>query len=274
VRTWTDVHRQPRPTPPPVPVEVVDGLGLVEICGDGSASMLKLVGEPAMVDGSAAQGSWLFARALSAPGTAEVKALADLPTEMELTVPRVVRPEHVPGPRTVEISRTPTMRRLLQLLPSGGYLMSVLVPDRFHVVKRGKETTHVWDVPGEEDVALVATDPWPGSERAEVTRARARLAEGSVWPAVLAVFAAPESMVGYVVDGHHSLAAYVEMDVPPTLVCLVPSRQVPPHNQDVRAAVPVFVDSVPESERHSTLRVLDELRWLSLTPGTPDTPDA
>ena len=187
--------------------------------------MLKLAGDPALVNGSTADESWLFARAASAPASAEVKALVDLPAEVDLALSRVRRPDRVPGPRVGELLHTSRMRRLLQLLPSGGYVMSVRVPPRVHVVGLGKAATQVRDLLGDhEDVALVATEPWPPTDTEAVARSRGLLAAGQVWPVVVAVFAAPESAVGHVLDGHHSLAAYLDVDVPPVVVCLVPDH--------------------------------------------------
>ncbi len=232
--------------------------------------MLKLAGDPALVNGSTADESWLFARAASGPASAEVKALVDLPAEVDLALSRVRRPDRVPGPRVGELLHTSRMRRLLQLLPSGGYVMSVRVPPRVHVVGLGKAATHVWDLLGDhEDLALVATEPWPPTDTEAVARSRGILAAGEVWPVVVAVFAAPESVVGHVLDGHHSLAAYLDVDVPPVVVCLVPTTPVPPRNEDVRTAVPIFVGSVPEHDWRATIRVLDDLRWLSLNQGSP-----
>jgi hypothetical protein len=143
--------------------------------------------------------------------------------------------------------------------------MTVLAPNDVHRVGFAGPGEHVWRFdPYEgaaEEIALVATDAWPPRDRVRVAHYRSIIARGRR-PAVVALFP-PDGFAGYLLDGHHRLAAYGTQDAPP-VVALSPMRPFQPDNEQVRRAVPAFVDAVSEYHRHEVIGLLDRLRTYSL----------
>ncbi|MEO3743236.1 hypothetical protein [Plantactinospora sp. B5E13] len=113
-----------------------------------------------------------------------------------------------------------------------------------------------------EELALVGTDPRPHRQRTVVAAYRERIAAG-VRPAVVALFTTPESLVGYLLDGHHKMVAGAEAGVVPRVLAVTPERPVRPDNAGLRRAVPAVVATVAGHHRHPTTTVLDHLRRLS-----------
>ena len=216
------------------PVDVVDGQSVIEVFGDGYASMLLLAGDAVAVaghDGSGTMGM-LAARAESnAPTAAEVKALTEW-----LADPGLRRSHHG---RRVKPPDPGRLKPLLGLLRPGRYLMSASVARRPLIVD---QTAWWYD---HEGLVLVPTDSWPPRDGAAVRRYRERIERGGAWPAVITLSPQPDSEVAYVLDGHHKLAAYRQAELDPLVIRLAPERPFRPRHEDVRRVHDVFVASAP-----------------------------
>ena len=253
------------PDPPPLTVDVVDGDGMIEMVGDDMASMLLLAGEPALLQGDTAGYSWLFARA-GTQGSAEVKSLVEPAAGPAYpdTPDGPVGPDDPAG--GLPDPQRALLRPLLPLLRPGRYLVTVRSSSSVYRVGFDRPGDHVWHFdPYEgplEDVALVATDTWPPRDRARVAHYRELIARGRR-PALVALFP-PDGFTGYLLDGHHKLAAYGPADPPPRVVAVTPMRPFLPGNDQVRRAVAAFVDAVSEDNLRQVVNFLDHLRTLSL----------
>ncbi|MEE6256900.1 hypothetical protein [Plantactinospora sonchi] len=239
-----------------VPVEVPDGYGLVDLTGDDLAGLLCLAGEPAFVDGDTGSYSWCFAR-IGDQGTSEIRSLVDWRGSADLDdLTRPERPEAV----------LPALAPLLRVLPPGRYRLTVETPAQVRPVGFTRPGARLWSTDRHgtyaEEIALVGTDPWPPRERSVVAAYRDRVAAGDR-PAVVALFPTPESLVGYLLDGHHKMVAGEQAGVPPRVLAVTPERPARPDNAALRRAVPAFVDAVSEDYRQPLTTVLGHLRQLS-----------
>ncbi|EFL19579.1 hypothetical protein [Streptomyces sp. C] len=227
-------RRHPSPT---VCVDVPDGHGVIEVTGDAGGSLLLLVGDPVFLEGNDGCGSvgWLAARAgAGGPGLAEVKYLGEW-----LSAPGLV-----PDPRTgrVEPPDPESLRPLLSLLAPGRYVMRAEVaPHHLRVVHpRALKVQHWYP---DEDLALVTTDTWPPRDHRAVRGYRDRIRAGGDLPALVALFPTADSWVGYLLDGHHKLAAYQQAGIPPLVIRLTPHVPSPVRRDDVDRARAAFLSS-------------------------------
>jgi hypothetical protein len=232
-----------RRTPPAVTVDVSGGQGYIEVVGDASGSMLLLAGDPAVVGGSDGSGSIGMLAGLAgagAPTPAEVKSLVDW--------------LGAPGLRTVGRSgfaEPPDPRRLhplLDLLAPGRYRLTAHVPHTVLVVDPAERVT--WWCDGDAEVVLVLTDRVRSA--AAVNRFRRQIGTGGAWPAVIALFASPDAEIGYLLDGHHKLAAYRQIGNNPMLISIRPEVPYRPRPDDLRRVRSIEVRGP-----------VDEMRWLS-----------
>ncbi|MGE7386967.1 hypothetical protein ACQKM2_15955 [Streptomyces sp. NPDC004126] len=232
-------RRQPSPS---VCVDVPDGHGVIEVTGDAGGSLLLLVGDPVFLEGNDGCGSvgWLAARAgAGGPGLAEVKYLGEW-----LSAPGLV-----PDPRTgrVEPPDPECLRPLLTLLAPGRYVMRAEVaPHHLRVVHpRALKVQHWYP---DEDLALVTTDTWPPRDHRAVRGYRDRIRAGGDLPALVALFPTADSWVGYLLDGHHKLAAYRQAGVAPLVIRLTPHVPSPVRPDDVDRARAAFSDGAAPSQ--------------------------
>ncbi|MCX5192396.1 hypothetical protein OOK31_00585 [Streptomyces sp. NBC_00249] len=251
---------KPPPSPPAVVCEVPDGLGIIELTGDAGASLLALAGDPVLLEGNDGFGSigWLAARAgARAPGTGEVKALTEWLGCPDLAVDPVTGHHLPPDPQR--------LRPLLTLLAPGRYVMTARqAPHRLRIVHPRGHAVEQWYP--EEDFALLTTDHWPPRHEAAV-RDHTRRIRGGGLPALVVLCPTPDSLTGYLLDGHHKLAAYHRAGVRPLILQLTPQQPKPFHREDYERARAAFLADRPDRERDSLGGVLayirDEARHVS-----------
>lgn len=246
--------RKPPPPLPTVVFDVPDGHGAIEVTGDEGGSLLLLAGDPVLLEASAGCGSvgWLAARAgTCGPGIAEVKSLTEW----------LSAPELVPHPRTGQADPPDPqrLRPLLSLLAPGRYVMSAeIAPHRLRVVHPRVRQVHHWYP--DEDLALVTTDSWSPRDLATVRSYRDRIRTGTALPALVALFPTAESWVGYLLDGHHKLAAYKQAGSSPLVIRLTPAEPRPFRLEDLGRARSAFHDGTPERTHDALHRVFACLR--------------
>ncbi|MFD5623406.1 hypothetical protein [Streptomyces yangpuensis] len=234
--------RRPSAPRPSVCVDVPDGHGVIEVVGDEGGSLLLLAGDPAVLEANDGCGSvgWLAARAAAGgPGISEVKYLTEW----------LRAPGLVPDPRTGRAGPPDPerLRPLLSLLAPGRYVVgAALAPHRLRVVHPRTRRVESWYA--EEDLALVTTDTWPPRDhravRAYGDRIRAGGSDGAL-PALVALFPTAGSAVGYLLDGHHKLAAYERAGARPLVIGLTPQEPRPFRHDDLDRARAAFTDGTP-----------------------------
>ncbi|MER5777486.1 hypothetical protein ABT144_25000 [Streptomyces sp. NPDC002039] len=239
--------------PPPVVCEVPDGLGIIEVTGDAAAGLLVLAGDPVLLEGNDGCGSvgWLAARAgVDAPGTGEVKALTEWLGCPDLKVDPVTSHHLPPDPQR--------LRPLLTLLAPGRYVMTVqTAPHELRTVHPRGHAIEQWYA--EEDLALLTTDHWPPRHEAVVRDYARRIRSGGL-PVLVALRPSPAGLVGYLLDGHHKLAAYQRAGVSPLILWLTPQQPKPFRHEDYERAREAFPAGHADRERRSLERVLAYIR--------------
>jgi hypothetical protein len=217
----------------PVPVEVPDGLGIVDVLGTEMASVLYLSGDPVWLHAYDNHGSVgeLAARAgPAAPRPEELGMLRDHLADPGLRIDR--RSGEVRG---LEVE---PLRPLLRLLQRGRYLVSTRTMSRQLVVhpRYGEDNWIAWYLGYGAAETLLATDRWPPRDPVTVMEYRERIAKG-IRPAAVAV--GPfEGSARYLIDGHHKLGGYLQARVPPVVVEIVPAEPHPLSRDLFGALVP------------------------------------
>ncbi|MFJ3516941.1 MULTISPECIES: hypothetical protein [unclassified Streptomyces] len=244
----------PPPAPTALVLDVPDGHGVIEVTGDESSSLLVLAGDPALLEASDGCGSMGRLAVRAGPGAsamAEVKALTEWLTA----------PDLVPDPRTglAEPPDPLRLRPLLSLLSPGRYVMAAEVaPHHLHVVHpRAHQVDHRY---ADEDLALLTTDFWPPRDHSAVRRYRERIRTGGVRPALVALFPTAPSRVGYLLDGHHKLAAYQQAGVRPLVIRLAPQTLRPFRSGDVGRARAAFTGTASAGHDDALHRVFADMR--------------
>ncbi|MFJ3876823.1 hypothetical protein ACIPW5_05125 [Streptomyces sp. NPDC090077] len=249
------IRRAPSPS---VCVDVPDGHGVIEVTGDEGGSLLLLAGDPAFLEAGDGCGSVgrLAARAgAGAPGLAEVKELTDW----------LGSPGLVHDPRTGQIGPPDPeyLRPLLSLLAPGRYVLRAEVaPHHLRVVHPRALRVQHWYA--DEDLALVTTDVWPPRDHRTVRRYRDRIRAGGELPALVALFPTPDSRVGYLLDGHHKLAAYEQAGAAPLIIRLTPQAPRPVRREDLTRARPAFTDGTGRHQDEALGRVFASMRAESV----------
>ncbi|WP_406514524.1 hypothetical protein OG851_42535 (plasmid) [Streptomyces sp. NBC_00161] len=250
--------RRPPPPSPSVSFDVPDGHGVIEVTGDAGGSLLLLAGDPVFLEANDGCGSvgWLAARAgTGGPGLSEVKYLTEW-----LSTPGLV-----PDPRTgkAEPPDPECLRPLLSLLASGRYVMTAAVaPHHLRVVHPRALQVHGWYA--DEELALMTTDAWPPHDHRAVRRYRDRIRAGGDLPALVVLFPTAKSQVGYLLDGHHKLAAYEQAGVPPMIIRLTPQVPRPSRRDDLDRAWAAFSDRAPRDQDAALGRVFSYMRVESV----------
>ncbi|MFJ1567479.1 hypothetical protein [Streptomyces erythrochromogenes] len=243
----------PPPAPRSVCVDVPDGHGVIEVIGDEGGSLLLLAGEPAVLEANDGCGSvgWLAARAgTGGPGLAEVKYLTEW----------LGGPGLVPDPRTgqAEPPDPECLRPLLSLLAPGRYAMTAgLAPHHLRVVRPRARQVHGWYA--EEELALVTTDAWPPRDHRAVRGYGDRIRAGGALPALVALFPTAGSSVGYLLDGHHKLAAYEREGASALVIRLAPQEPRPFRRADLDRVRAAFADGAPRPQGDALGRVFASL---------------
>ncbi|MGW3208650.1 hypothetical protein [Streptomyces sp. NPDC001135] len=231
-----------------------DGHGVIDVTGDDGGSLLLLAGDPVFLEASDGCGSlgWLAARAgTGGPGLCEVKYLTEW-----LSAPGLV-----PDPRTgrAEPPDPQCLRPLLSLLAPGRYVMKATVaPHHLRVVHPRALQVHRWYA--DEELALVTTDAWPPHDHRAVRGYRDRIRVGGDLPALVALFPTAESRVGYLLDGHHKLAAYEQAGARPLVITLTPQTPRPFRRDDVDRARAAFCDSASRDQGDELSRVFSSMQ--------------
>jgi hypothetical protein len=149
------------------------------------------------------------------------------------------------------------LRPLLRLLQTGRYVMTVYVPSRpFHVVNH--LAAHWYDI---EELALVPTGTWPPVDHATVRRYQTQIESGGLRPAIVELSPSTDCGIGYVLDGHHKLAAYQQLGLSPLLLRLAPQRPFWPRQEEIDRATDIFAAAAwsVESERRDVRRLIATL---------------
>lgn len=236
-----------RRTPPTVTVDVTDGEGFIEVAGDASGSMLLLAGDPLAVGGSDGSGSIGMLAGLAgagAPTPAEVKSLVDwlgAPGLKMLDRSAFAEP---PDPRR--------LRPLLGLLTAGRYRLTAHVPHKVLIVDPAEHVAQWCDEDAE--IVLVLTDRVRSP--ATIGRYRRQIDRGLAWPAVIALFPSLDAEIGYLLDGHHKLAAYQQAGYNPMVIAIRPELPFRPRPGDLRRIRSVDVRGP-----------VDEMSWLTYEQG-------
>ncbi|WP_335645123.1 hypothetical protein [Amycolatopsis albispora] len=197
-------------------VTVVGGEGVVDIRGSVTEhgyveSMLYLGGAVALLDSSAYEGSIgrLIARAPEPPVRPEV---ADR-LRIALATGQIRRP------------LTETLAPLTALLADGRYQLSgpeplfTAGPDErdWYVVSVAPDEPQ-WLYEDHDDRYLVPTDGWPPADEPRVAYYRTAIRAGYRPTAVLLHVAGKQRYSGFILDGHHKVAAYLAERVVPQVV--------------------------------------------------------
>ncbi|MFI6689908.1 hypothetical protein [Streptomyces sp. NPDC050485] len=250
--------RRPPPPPSSVAFDVPDGHGVIEVTGDESGSLLLLAGDPVFLEASDGCGSmgWLAARAgIGGPGLCEVKYLTEW-----LSAPGLV-----PDPRTgqAEPPDPECLRPLLSLLAPGRYVMKAAVaPHHLRIVHPRALQVQSWYA--DEELALATTDTWPPRDHRAVRGYRDRIRARGDLPTLVALFPTPESPVGYLLDGHHKLAAYQQTGARPLIISLTPQVPRPLRRDDLDRARATFSDDAPRHQSDTLGRVFSSMRAESV----------
>ncbi|TDQ05425.1 hypothetical protein [Labedaea rhizosphaerae] len=214
------------------------GAGVVDVRG-GAASVLYLGGAPAALDGDDCAGSIgrLWARAKTTPPRPEALAALGEFTTVGYTANGLAD----------------DLRPVLDLLADGTYTLSGPEPitaERWFVASAAPGEFGS-DYPWELDY-LVPTQAWPVTDWGTVARYRKLIAHGQR-PVVLALRADDSPFSGFVLDGHHKLAAYLALREPPVLVRIARTDAPRVTAREVRT-------HFPGAEARYLLRALDAPR--------------
>ncbi|MET9607312.1 hypothetical protein ABZZ17_19885 [Streptomyces sp. NPDC006512] len=246
--------RRSPPPPSSVPFAVPDGHGVIEVTGDEGGSLLLLAGDPVFLEAGDGCGSVgrLAARAgTGGPGLSEVKYLTEW----------LGAPNLVPDPRTGRAGPPDPerLRPLTSLLASGRYVMTAaLAPPDLRVVHPRALQVQGWYA--DEELALVTTDVWPPRDHRAVRGYRDRIRAGDGLPALVVLFPTAESRVGYLLDGHHKLAAYEQAGVRPMVIGLTPQVPRPIRRDDLDRARAAFSDGALRDRGDALGRVFSSMR--------------
>ncbi|GAB2764915.1 hypothetical protein [Amycolatopsis magusensis] len=197
-------------------VTVTGGAGVVEVRGSVTEhgyveSLLYLGGAVALLDSSAYEGSIgrLIARA---PFSATRPEVADR-LRIALATGQIRRP------------LTETLRPLTALLADGRYELSGPEPlftasadQRGWYVMGVEADEPKWIYEEQDDRYLVPTDVWPPEDESRVGYYRTAISAGYRPTAVLLHLAGKQRYSGYILDGHHKVAAYLAEGVVPQVV--------------------------------------------------------
>ncbi|WP_067821872.1 hypothetical protein [Actinomadura kijaniata] len=74
----------------------------------------------------------------------------------------------------------------------------------------------------------------------------------------MALLPEPRSETGYLIDGHHKLAAYLREGPRPPVICLAPDPPLRPLREDVEGLVGHFAEIHPQAAEAAR-----EVRWYA-----------
>jgi hypothetical protein len=240
---------------PIVGVDVIDGAGVVEVVGDCEASMLLLFGAVTALGGDNSCGSVNMLAARAGPdaiSSAEVKAVVEWLAEPGLILDAGMG---VGTPPSAE-----RLRPLLRLLRTGRYVMTAYVPQRpFRVA--GLLAEHWYDA---DELMLVPTDTWPPVDHVIVRRYQTQIEHGRSRPLIVELSPTMDCGIGYVLDGHHKLAAYQQAGRSQTILRIAPERPFRPRQEEIDRAADVFAaaawPALVENDRRDVGRLIATLR--------------
>ena len=228
--------------------------GVVDIRGrvaehDYVESLLYLRGSVAVLDSSAYEGSIgrLVARAPAAPARPEMTDRL----RIALATGQIRRP------------LTETLRPLTDLLADGRYelsgpepLFTAAAEQRDWYVMGVEADEPKWLYEDEPDRYLVPTDEWPPADEPRVGYYRTAIRAGYRPTAALLHLAGKRRYSGFILDGHHKVAAYLAEKVVPQVVRISRLDAPPITAAEVRGA---FSDkALAHRDFGSLLSVLDQ----------------
>ncbi|WP_280433236.1 hypothetical protein [Nocardia brasiliensis] len=233
-------------------VDVADGAGVIDVrghCGSHGQygqSLLYLGGKAAGLDIADFAGSIgrLFVRAPErAPRPEELQAMRDLTTE---------------GYSTGSLAET--LAPLLMLMADGRYELRSPEPVTNRIVEgfQAWYSSTKWGIsrPKPDEPSgiypledwLTPTEAWPPTDTGTVERYRAAIRQGAR-PVIIALRAGAENVwSGFVLDGHHKLAAYHAEELAPTVLRIARVDAPPITAEEVR-------NHFPRAAEHS------EMKW-------------
>ncbi|GAA1984869.1 hypothetical protein [Amycolatopsis minnesotensis] len=193
-------------------VAISDGTGTIDIRGGSPygwavESLLYLGGVAAVLDSTAYEGSIgrLVARAPSLPARPDLVASL----RIALATGQLRRP------------LSATLAPLLGLLANGTYELTgpekLAEADPWYVLAPEPDQPH-WLYEERDDRYLVPTESWPPADTDRIGYYRAAIRTGHRPAAVLLHVASERRYSGYLLDGHHKIAAYEAEEVLPTVV--------------------------------------------------------
>lgn len=190
-------------SPPYQELAIEHGSGVVDVRGNHLASVLRLHGQPVAVDGADCAGSIarLVARAGAAP-----------PTPTAVQALRVWLADPLPGDDLSSAAAA-----LLQLLAPGTYGVRLRRATMVLVAEVTTENVVGWYPDPATHLYLVPTDIWPPRDQDTIERYQAAIQAGQRPAAAILRPAPMDDCAGYVLDGHHKLAAYQHAGIAPHL---------------------------------------------------------
>lgn len=233
-------------------VTIDDGTGTIDIRG-GTAygwaveSLLYLDGAAAVLDSTAYEGSIgrLVARAPRLPDRPDLVASL----RIALATGQLRRP------------LSTTLAPLLGLLANGGYELTgpekLAGTDHWYVVAPEPDEPQ-WLYEEHDDQYLVPTESWPPADTERVAYYRAAIRTGHRPVAVLLHIAGERRYSGYLLDGHHKIAAYEAEDVLPSVVRIARIDPPPLTAADLGEGFSPLARETPDFRR--LVRVLPESR--------------
>jgi hypothetical protein len=238
-------------------IDVHGGACVVELLGNGFASVLYLRGEPACLHAYDCGGSLAQLAARSTWKTirpAELEVLRDW-----LADPGLHRDRRHGGVRGLRVE---VLEPFTRLLASGRYVVTATMPSwgETAIVDLSGSAVASWYWPS-DGAAIVTTGPWPPPDRETVDRYRRLIATG-VRPAAITI-CANGADARYLLDGHHKLAAYQAERVRPLLIEFSPVQPVPLPRE-------LFAALLPEPVRYQFRHALSSWRYSGPPPDGPE----
>jgi hypothetical protein len=181
------------------------GTGVLHVAGRDGASALRIGGKPWLVEG------------YTGSGTADRLAVLS----GDPWVRRKIRRLRIALRDPAQASASEMTRALWSLLSPGRYGIRRWVPGTYYVEALQPNRFKSWYVgitTPDLGAVLLPTDQWPPPDAETVADYRRMIGRGER-PLVVTLRAAPpedeDDAVAFVIDGHHKLAAYQRLGVPP-----------------------------------------------------------
>jgi hypothetical protein len=124
--------------------------------------------------------------------------------------------------------------------------------------------THWYD---QDETALIPTDRWPPPDQDTIRRYQTQIQSGRRFqPALVELSALPTSPIGYLLDGHHKLAAYQQAQRNPTIIRLAPEQPFRPRPEEIDQATTAFTGyawSTSDRDHHAVHSMIAKMSFLT-----------